>query len=55
MKEQAIFVQLSALAEAAILALENGKEDAVAGVLYTMQDVLKAVLDYYPSKANSGK
>ena len=50
-----IFIQLSALADAAALALENGKEDTAAGVVYTMKDILEETLSYYPGKANTEK
>ena len=53
MKEQAIFTQLAALADAAALALERGKSDTAAGVLYTMQDILQQTLAFYPSKKST--
>ena len=53
MKEQAIFTQLAGLIEAALLSMENGKQDAGMAVLYTAQDLLKEVLDYYPSKKST--
>lgn len=49
MKEEAIFVQLMALCEAAALAFENGKKDAGMGTLYTAIDVLRETLEYYPA------
>ncbi len=50
MKEQAVFTQLAALADAAALALESGKTDTAAGVVYTMIDILQETLAFYPSK-----
>lgn len=49
-KEEALFIELEALADAAALALESGKTNTAAGVLYAMQDILQQTLAFYPSK-----
>ena len=54
-KEEALFIQLAALADAAALALEHGSIDTAAGVVYTMKDILEETLSYYPGKANTEK
>lgn len=49
-KEEALFIELEALTDAAVTALEAGKTNTAAGVLYAMQDILQQTLAFYPGK-----
>ena len=52
-KEEALFIELEALTDAAVTALEASKANTAAGVLYAMHDILQETISCYPSKKNT--